>query len=406
MKKNGMNTNNLKPSNRSMTLQLLFSHGTLSRTDIADFLNITTAAVTMIVNEFLNEGLLLQREDFLPESQPRAGRRRAPLAVNYDWKYILAIDIHSYYINIALTNLRGDILIERPSLTPAGSDPRTLCSDIAKECIKMLWESSISTDKILGAGVTIIGPVNQDEGIALHPFRLFEQAIPIKQYFEEEFPFRTAVESNVCAYLLSELLYTNIAATAQNILMLKWGPGVGSAMAIRGQVYKGYNYQSTEIGHNQITEKNGKKCNCGRTGCLEPSISANEIVEFIQKNTISSPAGELARLMETIGAPSRGNLSQYLDGASDSCVLWSFLTTCAHALASVTNNAIHILAPDKLVLMGDLFEHDSITRLFTEQLYQINPMLPPDLCIKNQPFSDKKYIGATAIAVSQLLLPL
>ena len=43
----------------------------------------------------------------------------------------------------------------------------------------MLWESSISTDKILGAGVTIIGPVNQDEGIALHPFRLFEQAIPI-----------------------------------------------------------------------------------------------------------------------------------------------------------------------------------------------------------------------------------
>ncbi len=270
----------------------------------------------------------------------------------------------------------------------------------------MLWESSISTDKILGAGVTIIGPVNQDEGIALHPFRLFEQAIPIKQYFEEEFPFRTAVESNVCAYLLSELLYTNIAATAQNILMLKWGPGVGSAMAIRGQVYKGYNYQSTEIGHNQITEKNGKKCNCGRTGCLEPSISADAIVEFIQKNTISSPAGELARLMETIGAPSRGNLSQYLDGASDSCVLWSFLTTCAHALASVTNNAIHILAPDKLVLMGDLFEHDSITRLFTEQLYQINPMLPPDLCIKNQPFSDKKYIGATAIAVSQLLLPL
>lgn len=406
MKKNGLNTNYLRPSNRSLTLQLLFSHGTLSRTDIADFLNITTAAVTMIVNEFLSEGLLVQKEDFFPESLPRAGRRRAPLAIQYDWRYVLAIDIYSYYINIALTNLKGDILIEHPSLTPATNEPRTLCSNIAKECIKMLWEASISTEQILGAGVTIIGPVNQDEGIALHPFRLFEYPIPIKQYFEEEFPFPVAVESNVCAFLLSELLYTDIATKAQNILMLKWGPGVGSAMAIRGQVYKGYNYQSTEIGHNQIAEKNGKKCNCGRTGCLEPSISADAIVEFIEKNTAMSPAGELSKLKESIGVPSRGNLSRYLDLASDTCVLWDFLTSCAHALASVTNNAIHILAPDKLVLMGDLFEHDSIVKLFTEQLYQINPLLPPDLCIKNQPFSSKKYIGATAIAVSRLLLPL
>ena len=406
MKKSGLNTNQTKSSNRSMTLQLLFSYGILSRTDIANHLNITTAAVTMIVNEFLNEGLLVQKEDYFPESQPRAGRRRAPLTVNYGWKYILAIDIHSYYINIALTNLKGDILVECPSLTPTGSDPRTLCSNIAKECIKMLWESSISTEKILGAGITIIGPVNQDEGIALHPFRLFEHPVPVKQYFEEEFSFPAAVESNVCAFLLSELLYTDITTRAQNILMLKWGPGVGSAMAIRGQVYKGYNYQSTEIGHNQITEKNGQKCNCGRIGCLEPSISADAIVDFIKKNTVSCPDGELAELKKTIGSPSRGNLSQYLDTAGDTCILWDFLTTCAHALAGVTNNAIHILAPDKLVLMGDLFEHDSIVKLFSEQLYLINPMLPSDLCIKHQPFSNKKYIGPTAIAVSQLLLPL
>ena len=128
--------------------------------------------------------------------------------------------------------------------------------------------------------------------------------------------------------------------------------------------------------------------------------------DFIKKNTVSCPDGELAELKKTIGSPSRGNLSQYLDTAGDTCILWDFLTTCAHALAGVTNNAIHILAPDKLVLMGDLFEHDSIVKLFSEQLYLINPMLPSDLCIKHQPFSNKKYIGPTAIAVSQLLLPL
>lgn len=401
-----MNTNNLKPSNRSLTLQLLFSHGTLSRTDIADYLDITTAAVTTIVNEFLEEGLLIQKEELVPGNQPRAGRRRAPLCINYDWRYVLAVDIHSYYVNIAVTNLKGNILVEETSLTPATSDSRALCSNIASECIKMLWKASIPVEKILGAGITIIGPVNQYEGIALHPFRLFDNAVPIKQYFEKEFSFPVAVESNVCSFLQSELLYTDISSYASNILMLKWGPGVGSAMAIQGRVYKGYNFQSTEIGHNQIVEKNGKQCNCGRYGCLEPSISTDAIVEFIEKTATDDPDGELAQLIQIIGTPSRKNLPHYLDTASKNSVLWDFIKSCAHSLAKVTNNAIHILAPDKVILIGDLFDRDDIVDLFAEQLYTINPQLPNNLCLKNRTTSDAKYIGATATAVSQLLLSL
>lgn len=84
MKKTGTNTNNLKYSNRSLALQLLFAHGTLSRTDIADCLNITTAAVSTIVNDFLKEELLIQKENVPQESLPRAGRRKAPLSINYN----------------------------------------------------------------------------------------------------------------------------------------------------------------------------------------------------------------------------------------------------------------------------------------------------------------------------------
>ncbi len=49
-------------SNRALTLRLLFSHGALSRTDIADSLEITTAAVTSIVGELLEEGLVVQQD--------------------------------------------------------------------------------------------------------------------------------------------------------------------------------------------------------------------------------------------------------------------------------------------------------------------------------------------------------
>lgn len=396
----GRNVINSGLNNRSRTLQLLFSHKVMSRTAIAAHLDITAAAVTSIVNDFLDAGLLVLQE-VLPESQNKVGRRRQPIGINYDWKYILAIDIHSYYIDIAITNMKGDALAER-ALTPVGQTPREFCSNIAKECIKMLWEQSIPTEKILGAGITLIGPVNQEEGIALHLFRLFDEPVPIRAYFEEDFPFPVAVENNVCAVLLSELLYTDIERDSHNILMLKWGPGVGSALAIHGLIYKGYNYQSPEIGHNLITEDNGLRCNCGLIGCLEPTISADAIVAYIQREIAENPSGRLASAAASLGAPSRENLPRYLD--SNCGRLWDFMKSCAHALASVTNNAVHILAPDKLIFMGDLFALDSVVQLFEEQLYSINPNLPPNLCAKIHASSGRKYLGAAAIAMEQFLL--
>ena len=392
------------PGNRSLSLRLLLALGPLSRTDIAKYLHITTAAVTAISSDLLEMGLLVQLDtaSTMPADKTGAGRKKAPLAINANWKYILAIDIHSYYINIAIVNLMGDVIAEQPSYFPENTQPDHFCENIAQNSIRLLWTNGITTEQILGAGITIIGPVNQIEGIALHPFRLFEDPLPVRTLFKKYFPFPIAVESNVCASLEGEMLYTDLLHSSQNILMLKWGPGVGSAMAIGGRIYKGYGFQSTEIGHNQITEKNGLKCNCGHYGCLEPSISADAIVSYILRQVETDPDGTLAALQAQFGPPSRQNLSPYL--LSNDETLWAFLDQCVHDLAKVTNNALHILAPNRLILTGDLFAFDKLAERFEKQLLLRNPQLPPDLCRRAQMSGRSKYIGAAAAAVSQILL--
>ena len=52
-----------KANNRLNALWLLFANESLSRTEIASFLGISTAAVTSIVNEFLESGLIIQCEE-------------------------------------------------------------------------------------------------------------------------------------------------------------------------------------------------------------------------------------------------------------------------------------------------------------------------------------------------------
>lgn len=110
----------------------------------------------------------------------------------------------------------------------------------------------------------------------------------------------------------------------------------------------------------------------------------------------------ILKTAKKIGKPTIKNLGIYLE--SDSIALRNFITECSMSLAEVTNNAILILAPDKLVLFGDIFEHDTIVSLFTTQLLSINPTLPNHFCVKSTFREKKKYIGSTAIAVEKLLL--
>ena len=235
-----------KANNRLNALRLLFANESLSRTEIASFLGISTAAVTSIVNEFLESGLIIQCEESVDSPNKKAGRKQSPLKINYNWKYIVCFDIHPASVNIAITNLHGKLIVEEPFTFSSNWNKKEFCSELAKECIKILWNHSIHLNQILGAGVSVIGPVNHLEGIALHPYRVFEGPVPFKELLENELPFPITVESNVCAFLQSELLYRTNIENAQNILMLKWGPGVGSATAINGHIYKGYNYQSSE----------------------------------------------------------------------------------------------------------------------------------------------------------------
>lgn len=390
-----------KNTNRINTLRLMFANDVMSRTNLASFLGISTAAVTAIVNEFIESGLLYQYEDPIDSSQKKAGRKQLPLSINYDWKYIVAIDIHPESIRIAVTNLAGRLLCEDSFHFSPGHGMKEFCSELSKDCIKLLWNNEIQLNQILGAGVTVIGPVDHLHGIALQPYRLFDQPLPIKEYLQTELPFPIAVESNVCAFLQSELLYRKNIGNAQNILMLKWGPGVGSATAISGQIYKGYNFHSSEIGHSYLSKEKGKKCSCGRNGCLETVISQDCILKQIRTFLHDKKNAELQQLYSEAGEPSAENLRRYLECPTPA--LETYLDGCILSLAEATSNAISILAPDKLILFGNLFESDVIVENFKNHLLELNPHLPRHFCIQSTFRHQKRYIGAAAIAIESFL---
>jgi glucokinase len=76
-------------------------------------------------------------------------------------------------------------------------------------------------------------------------------------------------------------------------LFVTLGTGVGGGILVDGKIVHGANGMAGEIGHITI-DPNGRRCNCGRNGCLETISSATGILAMAQERL----AGETTTLKE------------------------------------------------------------------------------------------------------------
>ena len=72
----GISKLDLKRQNRMQILRLLRNNGPISRIDIAHTIHITKAAVTIITNEMIREGILIEIGEQAPTGKSRGGARK------------------------------------------------------------------------------------------------------------------------------------------------------------------------------------------------------------------------------------------------------------------------------------------------------------------------------------------
>ncbi len=404
-KMNSIQSNILpKGNSRSGMLRLLFARKALSRTEIAASLNISTAAVTNSSRELLDLGILIPCDSSEKvKNSHQVGRRQSLLSINPEWKYILAIEIYTGHFSLAVTDLLGETIAKRyyPRTEKENtSSPEDFFSDLADKCQELLSAEEISSSRLLGAGVSIQGTVDHIDGIAINPY--FRQGpIPVGEYLEPRLHIPVTVENNICSVLQSELTFRNHVKDQDNILMLRWGPGVGTAMAIGGSIYKGHQFQSPEVGHNSFSSGRGLPCRCGRQGCLETVISSQAISSDIRHLLETGKDDELEKFAGQHGAPSPDNILAYLN--FEDPTLKKLILRHIKRIVNAVNNAVIVLAPDILVLYGDFFKSDLIFDSFSQLLMKRNPILPPDFCVRYTSLSEKPFIGCTSIAIEQIL---
>ncbi|WP_029233488.1 ROK family transcriptional regulator [Butyrivibrio sp. VCB2006] len=362
MRKEGINLEQVKKENKSLIIKCISSNGPMSRKDIASKTSLTAASVTQITTSLIEDGILKEL-GACPESTGAKGRKKVLLDINYEKGFVCAISIEVEKTTIAICNLRGDIvqsIKKEPCIkefkTQKKLKPQLFLHDICQETLGLFQSLSDEYRNKLGCiSVSIPGLVDKESGISTHAYGIWDSPVPIKEMLSGELPLGVPiiVENNVDAFATAEILF-GAGRTYDSLLVIKWGPGVGSTIVVDSKVYQGRHGKTAELGH-FIIDKDGPLCSCGRRGCLETYLS-------------SGAFGSLLPVDDSLDIFARSIV-----------------------------NACTIIAPNRIVLYGGLFKDADIREKLISACTSYDPSYNSNRLIYTTLSDKESYIGPVSV---------
>ena len=83
------------------------------------------------------------------------------------------------------------------------------------------------------------------------------------------------------------------ARDASSAVMVTLGTGIGGAVVLDGELWRGAGGMAGEFGHQQVVPR-GRPCQCGRSGCWEQYCSGNALLRHARARLAASPLLERA----------------------------------------------------------------------------------------------------------------
>ena len=262
-------------------------------------------------------------------------------------RYSIGVDMGGTNTDMGLVTENGNIIQRRNIPTNAYTELEPYVHDMMREIQAMVEEQrKIDGEAVDLEGIGIGAPNGNfytgcvDNAPNLTIKGVLDFGKEIKKYLPV--PVVLSNDANAAAY--GEYVYGG-ARGMKHFIMFTLGTGVGSGIVVDGKLVHGSTGGAGELGHN-ILIPHGRKCSCGREGCLETYTSARGIVQTYCELKMKAESGKWKPEGE-ITSKMIGELAH--QGDPIALKTWE---TVGDQLGLAMANSVTFSAPEAIFLMG------------------------------------------------------
>ncbi len=252
----------------------------------------------------------------------------------------------------AVINSKEGIVARAKTPTKSNATPNDYIEIITENISQAVRNSGLDKSKLKAVCIGIPGSVNPFTGkIGLAP-NLGLKNFYIKERLQKMIPYPVLVENDVNLGALGVKRF-EVGKGSLNILVMFIGTGIGGALIINGNLYRGSNYIAGEIGHT-IIDKKGPLCGCGKHGCFEAIASRTAIVRNILSDKRTKKKSIILQLIPK-GEKIKSRTLAEAVRRKDKIVLEHLRNAC-EVIGLVSANVSNLLNIDTIVYGGGLVE--------------------------------------------------
>jgi glucokinase len=262
---------------------------------------------------------------------------------------VLGIDIGGTNTKFGYVDREGRCLAGTSVQTDAQQPAEQFFGQLQKNA-KLLLESVEEECELAGIG---IGAPNANfyKGTIENPPNLDWDYVDVRAEMGKYYGIPVAVTNDANAAALGEMLF-GAARGMKDFIVITLGTGLGSGIVANGELVYGADGFAGEIGHT-IVDPNGRRCGCGKLGCLETYVSATGICRTILELSCHSTTPSELRYFSAAELSSEMIYQAALRG--DPLALEAFEFTGRVLGVKLADSVAH-LSPEAIIFFGGLAE--------------------------------------------------
>lgn len=241
----------------------VLQRGPISRRDIAEITGLSAAAVTKAVAPLVERGIVLTGE-IVPGTGP--GRPTQPIDLAAGAGDVIGVLVRPEALFGVRTSLRARVSRSVEVPLP-GTAPEQVLDALESAVTDLRGDGDV-----LGVGLAVSGDVDGTTGIVRESARYGWRDVALAEPLARRVRLPVVVDNDVRALTVAEDWF-GIGTDTDSFVIVTIGTGIGCGLFVNGDVVQGERGVAGELGHLPLGDP-GRRCGCGRTGCLETVAAA------------------------------------------------------------------------------------------------------------------------------------